>query len=80
MPVRYLHPKRFVDPSVPADANADWYGDNAAFTCPVCSKVFIVSSFISKSRNCPACRKSTGFVSGKCETEGSEAKIEWDND
>ena len=34
--------------------NEDWYGNNAAINCPVCSKLYIVSSFLNKgSRKCP---------------------------
>ncbi len=50
---------------VAADADADWNGNNAAFTCPVCSKVFIVSAFDNVGRlglHCPGCGKSTAYV------------------
>jgi hypothetical protein len=31
----------------------DWAGNNAAFTCPICAKVFIVSQLIHRGeRNC----------------------------
>ena len=36
MPVRNLDPLRL-------EHNEDWEGNNAAFTCPLCQKVFIVS-------------------------------------
>ena len=43
----------------------DWEGNNAAFTCPKCGKVFIVSGMIHKNgRQCPACGKSIGHVNG----------------
>ena len=59
------------------DSTADWHGNNAAFTCPVCSKVFVVSSLIDKNgRKCPACNKATAFVTGSSKT--GEARIEWD--
>jgi rubrerythrin len=56
----------------------DWEGNNAAFTCPVCNKVFIVSGFIHKNgRKCPNCQKSTGYVKGSYDKDG-HAWIEWE--
>jgi hypothetical protein len=50
----------------------DWEGNNAAFTCPVCSKVFIVSGHLhSGSRECPICGKATGNVTGGKKSGGS---------
>lgn len=78
MPVRYLDPKRYnAGQPVAADANADWYGNNAAFTCPVCSKVFIVSPFITERRHCPGCGNSTAHCTGTAEKDGKQAWIEW---
>ncbi len=81
MPIRHLDPNRYnVGKPVAADADADWFGNNAAFTCPVCSKVFIVSSFNRVGiigRQCPGCGKSTAYVTGTAEQEGKEARIEW---
>jgi predicted RNA-binding Zn-ribbon protein involved in translation (DUF1610 family) len=82
MPIRYLDPKKYnAGKPVAADANADWFGNNTAFTCPVCSKVFIVSSFNRVGvigRHCPGCGKSTAYVTGSAEDDGKEAKkIEW---
>jgi transcription elongation factor Elf1 len=39
----------------------DVYGNNAAVTCPLCSKVYIVSEYLNrtKGRACPKCGKST---------------------
>jgi hypothetical protein len=55
----------------------DWEGNNAAFTCPLCAKVFIVSTVIhKKGRACPGCRLSTGFVKGSKVKSGA-AWIEW---
>ena len=66
MPIKYFDHNH-------KDVTADWHGNNAAFTCPVCSKVFIVSSFTDRNgRKCPGCNKATAFVTG------SEARIEWD--
>ena len=43
----------------------DWVGNNAAFTCDACGKVFILSGVLhQKGRACPSCGKSKGFVSG----------------
>jgi hypothetical protein len=63
--------------------NEDWEGNNAAFQCPVCKKVFIVSAGIHVGpggekgwRKCPACAKSIGHVSGG-KKSGGTAKIEW---
>jgi hypothetical protein len=62
--------KRVLDPA----KNEDFYGNNAAFCCPVCQKVFIVSEFLNKNgRACPWCGKSTGHV------DDSRAFIEWDD-
>jgi predicted RNA-binding Zn-ribbon protein involved in translation (DUF1610 family) len=55
----------------------DWQGNNAAFTCPLCRKVFIVSGRLHKQgRQCPECGKSTGFVKGGRKSKGT-ARIEW---
>lgn len=81
MPVRYLDPSKFGDPLSVADANADWHGNNAAFTCPVCSKVFIVSHFNKEGENgrpCPGCGKSKAFVTGSPSYSGHQARIEWE--
>ncbi len=51
--------------SLPKDA--DWYGNNAAFTCPVCGKVFIVSAVLNEKgkkkgeRECPGCGETVAF-------------------
>lgn len=51
-----------VNPEQPADGE-DLYGNNAAFTCPSCRKVFIVSGVAGKTpRPCPRCGQATGFV------------------
>jgi hypothetical protein len=55
----------------------DWQGNNAAFTCPHCGKVFIVSQMIHHGqRQCPECSKSKGYVNGGKESGGA-ASIEW---
>jgi predicted RNA-binding Zn-ribbon protein involved in translation (DUF1610 family) len=47
----------------------DKFGNNAAFSCPACEKVYIVSGIAhrSKGRSCPQCGKSRGFLSVKGE-------------
>jgi hypothetical protein len=50
----------------------DWYGNNAAMTCPVCQQVFIVSGFIGKGRReCPRCQKSSAEITEE------QVKVEW---
>jgi hypothetical protein len=57
----------------------DWDGNNAAFSCPVCRKVFLVSAHMhSGKRECPNCHKSTGYVVGGKNSNGT-ARIEWLN-
>lgn len=66
---------RAVDPNA-MRVDEDWQGNNAAFTCPACSKVYIVSGMIHKAgRNCPQCGKSKGFVRGG-KGSGGSAKIQ----
>jgi hypothetical protein len=81
--VRYLDPKKYpAGHALAADANADWNGNNAAFTCPVCSKVFVTSSFNDMGRiglSCPGCGKSTAYCTGSA-AKGGEARIEWSFD
>lgn len=66
------------------EQDEDWEGNNAAFTCPVCQKVLIVSDTrmhlgphkekgYGKS---PACARSLGRVAGGRESGGT-ASIEW---
>ena len=60
------------------DKNEDWEGNNVAFRCPICEKVFIVSALIHRGkRTCPDCKKSTGFCSSKGKKSGGTARIEW---
>lgn len=55
----------------------DWEGEHAAFTCPACEKVFIVSGRLHKGqRQCPNCGGSTGHVQGKRQ-DGGTAWLEW---
>ena len=76
--------KKELDPNN-LEQNEDWEGNNAAFTCPHCGKVFIVSWLIHKKsknppeakRPCPKCGKSIGHVSKKGRKDGGTARIEW---
>lgn len=55
----------------------DWVGNNAAFTCPHCGKVFLVSRVIHRSgRQCPSCKGSQGICSGGARS-GGQAKLIW---
>jgi len=57
--------------------NEDWEGNNAAFKCPHCNKVFIVSGMIHKGvRSCPECGKSIGKCKGGRKSGGT-ASLEW---
>ena len=57
----------------------DWFGNNAAITCPRCGKVYIVSGFIGRGeRKCPACENSTGVVTGS-KDKGGEAYVTWES-
>ena len=76
MPVKDLNPDGL-------QQDEDWEGNNAAFTCPVCQKVFIVSLHIHVGpekekgyRKCPACGKSVGRVNGGRKSGGT-ASVEW---
>jgi len=47
------------------ELNEDWEGNNAAFCCSKCQKVFIVSGLIHQGiRCCPNCGKTEGHVEG----------------
>jgi predicted RNA-binding Zn-ribbon protein involved in translation (DUF1610 family) len=58
----------------------DWVGNNAAFRCPHCGKVFLVSGTRiqggtpnrSSERKCPDCGKSTG----RCDLYGCYRRSE----
>ena len=81
MPVRFLDAARYREKEPMGEANADWRGNNAAFTCPLCFKVFIVMFLNNEGANgrpCPSCGKSVGFVSGSAREPGSQARIEWE--
>ena len=74
-----------------ANSEVDWLGNNAAFKCPVCGNVFIVSNFRNADlprqpkkgeRECPRCKMSVARVTvgrQKAHEKGAEgeATIEW---
>jgi len=59
----------------------DYVGNNAAFTCPACGRVFLVSAAIHPTpdgqqghdgrRKCPWCSKSEGHVAGGAKSGGA---------
>jgi hypothetical protein len=59
----------------PVDQNSlseDWVGNNIAFQCPACGKVYIVGGLIHQGeRASPNCGKSKGFVNGGKESGGT---------
>lgn len=73
--------KRIIDPKAIA-RDEDVWGNNAAFTCPICGSVFLVSAFFKKhkqGRPCPRCEKSRAFppIKNKKTKRKSKAYIEW---
>ncbi|MCX5718401.1 MAG: hypothetical protein NT055_00280 [Nitrospirae bacterium] len=72
MPFKQLDPNNL-------GLNEDWEGNAAAFMCPHCGKVFIVSGTrIHKGiRKCPNCSKSTGRCDIKGKKSGGTANLEW---
>ena len=71
MPIKELNPHHL-------GLDEDWEGNNAAFRCPVCTKVFIVNSteMHHGERKCPDCQKSTARITGGRKS-GGKASIEW---
>jgi len=73
--------QRYLDAANLGDSE-DWEGNNAAFTCPLCGKVFIVSTIVHKisphcgERDCPKCGRSRGAVRGG-KKSGGTALIIW---
>lgn len=66
----------------------DWVGNNAAFRCPLCHKVFIVTNapidyrrlpgYVAPGvRDCPACGKSRATVTGGAADPQAGASVEW---
>ncbi len=54
----------------------DWLGNFAAFTCPCCQNVFVVSG-LHGTRACPRCGRSRATVEGGKDS-GGHAWIEWE--
>jgi hypothetical protein len=77
IPIKVLNPNDL-------ERGEDWEGNNAAFTCPICQKVFIVSDTrihigSQKEKGCrkyPTCLKSVVRVNGGRKSGGT-ASIEW---
>ncbi len=72
-------PERTIHPDGPDARDEDWAGNNAAFTCPLCGKVFLVSAapnIHEGERACPNCGESTGHVEGG-RLSGGTAFITW---
>jgi predicted RNA-binding Zn-ribbon protein involved in translation (DUF1610 family) len=72
MPTKVLDPNNL-------GMDEDWEGNNAAFRCPHCGKVYIVSGTIHRrgGRRCPSCGKSTGYCDIKGRKSGGSASFEW---
>jgi|GEM_PF-6311377 len=70
MPIRRIDPHCLL-------ANEDWVENIAAFTCPACGCVFIVSEDLHREgRNCPGCFKARGHVKGRRDHRGT-AEVRW---
>ena len=68
--------ERHFDPQKLAQSE-DWEGNNIAFQCPVCDKVYLVSEQIHRGvRRCPGCGRSEGHVKGGRKSGGT-ASIQW---
>jgi hypothetical protein len=62
-----------------SEVDAYWHGNNAAFTCPCCNRVFLVSAHMNqRGLQCPppGCGKSHGYVHGGRDSDGF-AVITW---
>ncbi len=73
------HAARDLDPSN-LGLDEDQQGNNAAFKCPHCGKVFIVSGSTGihrGERKCPKCGMSTGRCDMKGKKSGGKASLEW---
>jgi hypothetical protein len=71
MPIKQLDPNNL-------GRDEDWVGNNAAFKCPHCDKVFLVSALIHRgNRRCPECNRSTGKCDSKGKAKGGAASLEW---
>ena len=65
-------PTRYIDREA-IGHDEDWQGNNAAFTCPACKKVYIVSAHMhAGGRDCsPECGQSRGLVVSGKDSDGT---------
>lgn len=70
---------RFIDQKIDKESFKGWGQVPAAFTCPHCGKVYIVSGtrIHNGIRKCPSCGKSTGYCDIKGKKSGGIARVEW---
>lgn len=82
MPIKNLDPDNL-------GLNEDWEGNNVAFSCPLCKKIFIVNTTRMHKegprgeqgyRKCPKCGKSLGHITGPGRKSGGSASIEWEEE
>lgn len=72
MPTRFLKADN-------SEVDAYWYGNNAAFTCPCCKRIFLVSGYMNEhGLHCPppGCGRSYAYVRGGRDS-GGIAVITW---
>jgi hypothetical protein len=72
MPTRHLDREN-------RDPDSYWIENNAAFTCPCCNGIFIVSGHLhTHGRHCPrdGCGRSYAYVEGGKDS-GGKAVINW---
>ena len=70
--------ERHLDPKQNSTTD-DWVGNNAAFTCDKCGKVYLVSGLLHKNgRACPQCGQTKAFATGG-RNSGGTAFISWDS-
>jgi hypothetical protein len=61
----------------PNGADEDWIGNNAAFRCDACERVYVVSGHLHKSgRPCPFCKKTVAHVEKSRGDDNGRAWIE----
>jgi Zn finger protein HypA/HybF involved in hydrogenase expression len=72
MPIKELDPNNL-------GIDDDWEGNEAAFRCHHCGKVFIVSGarIHGGERKCPECKKSTGRCDIKGRKSGGISSLVW---
>ena len=66
--------RRYFDPT---NKSEDWIGNNAAFRCDACKRVYVVSGHLHKNgRLCPFCEGTIAHVEGRGRESGGKAWIE----